>query len=179
MQTVKVRASDIARAFAYNQPIDFNRPYYNGNTLADRLHEDFARKNGTMKPEDLDSSLKYLSRVTGNILVMGRADGLRLDGDLVTIVEFKTIWGTEPRPEVIAQATLQVQIYAWLIQPELNRLNKRLSPVHFVEIIDRRTGQLVMTVKVAKLDSETIERIIWYTVYKYIDNKEGDNHESR
>jgi ATP-dependent exoDNAse (exonuclease V) beta subunit len=176
MQTVKVRASDIARAFAYNQPIDFNRPYQNGNTVADKLHEDYAHKNGTVKPEDLDSSLKYLSRMTGNILVMGRADGLRVSGDEVTIVEFKTIWGIQPRPEVIAQATLQVQIYAWLIQPQLNRLNKRLAPIHYVEIIDRRTGQLVMSVKVARLDSETIERIIWYTVYRYVDNKEGENN---
>jgi hypothetical protein len=176
MQTVKVRTSDIARAFAYNQPIDFNRPYYNGNTIADRLHEDFAHRNGTMKPEDLDSSLKYLSRMTGNILVLGRADGIRLNNNEVTIIEFKTVWGSHIRPEVIAQATLQVQIYAWLMQPVLNRLGKTLSPVHLVEIINRKTGQLEETIKVARLDSETVERIIWYTVYRHIDNKEGKNN---
>jgi ATP-dependent exoDNAse (exonuclease V) beta subunit len=175
MQTVKVRASEIARAFAYNQPVQFNKPFAPGNSEADRLHEVYAHKNGTIPPEELDSSLKYLSRMTGNILVLGRADGVRVNGDEVTIVEYKTIWGIQPRPEVIAQATLQVQIYAWLIQPQLSRLGKKLSPIHYVEIIDRRTGQLVMSVKVARLDSDTIERIIWYTVYRYIDTEEK-NH---
>jgi hypothetical protein len=40
----------------------------------------------------------------------------------------------------------------------------------------KKKGQLEETIKVARLDSETIERIIWYTVYRHIDNKEGKNN---
>ena len=167
----KIRVSDIAFAYTHQTRLEPDRPIVvNRFPEADRLHEEYSKINGTMKPEDLDASLRYLSRFTGNILIVGRPDGIRVSNDTVSLVEFKTIWGEEPHMDTIALGVLQVQLYAWLIKPHLERLGFKLSNIHYVEIINRQNGRLLMSIRVPELPNP--EEVIWQTVYNYLDKEE-------
>lgn len=168
----KARVADIAYAYVHQTPLQLDRPIVqNRFPEADKLHEQYATSNGTRKPEDLDESLRYLSRFTGNILVLGRPDGLRLEANNhVALVEFKTIWGTEPHIDTIRLGILQVQLYAWLIKPQLERLGFKLSEIHYVEIINRQDGSLVYKIKVPELPNP--EELIWDVVYHLCDQEE-------
>lgn len=168
---LKVRVADIAYSFVHQTTLQPDRPIvHNRFPEADKLHEQYSSKDGTRKPEDLDESLRYLSRFTGNILVVGRPDGLRVEAqDHIALVEFKTIWGTEPHIDTIRLGILQVQLYAWLIKPFIERLGLKLSDIHYVEIINRQDGDLIQRIKVPELPNP--EELIWDVVYHLLDQE--------
>lgn len=175
MSTIeKVRVSDIAQALTYGTA-DFNRPFQASKfPEADKLHDIYGNRYGTFPIEKLDVSLRYLSRFTGNILVIGRPDGIRmLDDKTVSIVEIKTIWGDNPRYEKIQYAIYQIQLYAWLVEPQLKRLGYEVATSHTLLIVNRQNGEIVMNITVGSALNP--EEMIWQAMYLK-DNKEETVH---
>lgn len=134
---------------------------------ANDLHKDFGNKFGTIFPEKLHKRLRFLSRITGNIIVVGRLDGLRVEGNTVQLVEFKTVKGLEVWEKVIEVGSIQLQLYIWLVKPQLEQLGLSIAKVHSLEIISRETREVIEKIEV-KEDPE-IEAKIWSYVYEALD----------
>lgn len=156
-----LRASDISRAIAYKDAHALTwRPFLVSHGKAQEIHlqRREAYSNQRTKPyEDL-----FFTRRTGNIYVTGKIDGLIQTHSGLSILEVKTYTGRISE-ELVKQATIQIQIYAWLARPTI----KDLGTEHTVEFINRDTGEIHwMPVK----EDGDIEVKIWTVVYEYLDN---------
>ena len=162
---VTMRISDLARAWVGWGTLD-KTPYVPHTGPAETIHE--TRKYEIASTPQSTSLLKeldkFFSRFTGNILVKGVFDGLRvihdarLSRDVVSLVEFKTVeqqasWTT------IDMAAFQLQLYIWLLKPCIARRGLTLHKRHYVEIVRRTDGKFLERFPVE--EDPDIEEKIW------------------
>jgi len=160
-----VRISDLARAYVGWSKLE-PRPYQQHYGPAEVQHDArrIAIANHPLAQNLLDTLPKYMQRLTGNIVVKGCFDGLRivhdyrLGEDLVSLVEFKTTL-YDASDTTINMAVFQLQLYVWMLKPYIEQRGLRLHVRHYVEVIHRQTGELLERIPVN--EDPHVEEVIW------------------
>ncbi|NIO36792.1 hypothetical protein GTO27_03715, partial [Candidatus Bathyarchaeota archaeon] len=83
---------------------------------ANKLHDDFGSTDGVIPPTRLDRRLRYVSRITGNIVVVGVPDGFRIVNGKIQVLEFKTVAGHWISENLEDKGAIQLQIYVWMLK---------------------------------------------------------------
>jgi len=151
-----LKVSDLARAYVgWATDLEW-RKYAQDNSPGTRMHNELKR----ITPANLQSLLsKFFSRRTGNMVVTGVIDGVRLVGKKVSLVEFKTIEEDKFSDTLVEMSSFQLQLYIWICEKVLKLFKK-----HYLEFYSRATGKLVARFEVHR--DPKIELKIWFTVAK-------------
>lgn len=166
-ELVYARVSDLARAFVGWATLE-PRPYIPHYGPAEIQHE-IQQKLYAEYPiaENLLRTLKFIQRKTSNIVVKGVFDGVRIihdyrtGEDKVSLLEFKTALN-RVSDTLVDMASFQLQLYIWIVKPYLEQRGISLHKWHYVEVINRTTGELMERIEV-KEDAD-IEEKIWQLI---------------
>ena len=159
-----VRVSDLARAYVGLGDLSY-RPFRRSPKRPERLHKKFLDKlREDIRVRLLWHNLSinfYQQRRTGNIIIRGKIDGLEIsESNLVSLVEFKTY--TKPSEKLLRAAKFQLQVYAWILRPVIERKGWTMSTLHYLRVVSEKGIEAEFLVP----ENPEIEKEIWSVIAK-------------
>ena len=85
-------------------------------------------------------------RVMHDVKIFGGVDAIESEGlkdGIVRFIECKTRGERSVPPFLIKPAIFQLEIYAWLFQPIIEKIGYKLADVHYVDFVHRESMEII------------------------------------